>query len=72
MEFIYENDEGEEIEVKGYGHYLVRKESTVYMAPALLLHYIIDHDYRPPQVFVDAVLNGEFLTTDDLEVRGED
>jgi hypothetical protein len=61
--------DGKQIEVEGYGHYLVRQENTVYMAPALLLHYIIDHDYLPPQVFLDAVLNGEFMTADDLVAR---
>ena len=59
---------GETIEVTGYGHYLVRIEDAVYMAPALLLHYILDHGYQPPQEFINAVINGQFLTTDDLEV----
>ena len=60
---------GEEFSVKGYGHYLVRYENAVYMAPALLLHYILDHNYLPPKEFTDAVINGAFLTTEDLEVR---
>lgn len=57
------------VEVAGHGHYLVRHENLVYMAPALLLHYILDHGYQPPQEFIDAVINGQFLTTDDLEVK---
>ena len=57
------------VEVIGYGHYLVRYEKAVYMAPALLLHYILDHQYRPPQIFIDAVLKGKFLTTNDLEIK---
>ena len=60
---------GETIEVTGHGHFLVQDEDAVYMAPALILHYILDHDYLPPQVFIDAVINGEFLTTEDLEVK---
>lgn len=60
---------GKEIDVTGYGHYLVRYEEAVYMAPALLLHYVLDHNYCPPQVFIDAVIDGKFLTTDDLEVK---
>ncbi|OGO38169.1 MAG: hypothetical protein A2147_08050 [Chloroflexi bacterium RBG_16_57_8] len=63
---------GKTVDVKGYGHYLVRHENSVYMAPALLLHYILDHHYRPPQVFIDAVIKGEFLTTDDLEIKRSD
>jgi hypothetical protein len=42
------------------------------MAPALLPHYIIDHHYHPPQIFIDAVINGKFLTTDDLEINRSD
>jgi len=60
---------GKQVDVKGYGHYLVRYENSVYMAPALLPHYILDHHYLPPQAFIDAVINGKFLTTDDLEIK---
>ena len=60
---------GENVDVRGYGHYLVLHKKAVYMAPALLLHYILDHHYRPPQIFIDAVLNGKLLATDDLEVK---
>lgn len=61
---------GKKINVKGYGQYLVRYGKAVYMAPALIIHYILDHDYCPPQIFIDAVTNGEFLTVDDLEIKG--
>lgn len=60
---------GKKINVSGHGHFLVRYGKAVYMAPALLLHYILDHNYRPPQRFIDAVMNGKFLTIDDLEVK---
>ena len=60
---------GKTITLSGHGQYFVRKDSAVYMAPALLLHYIIDHHYCPPQVFIDAVNQGEFLTVDDMEVK---
>lgn len=63
---------GNTIDVSGHGHFLVRYEKAVYMAPALLLHYILDHHYCPPQVFCDTVINGEFLTADDLEVKPSD
>ena len=56
------------IQLKGHGHYLVRAEKTVYMAPELLLHYISDHGYCPPQQFVRATICGEFLGPDDLEI----
>ena len=60
---------GHHINVTGYGHYLVHYEKAVYMAPALLLHYILDHQYCPPQNFIDAVAKGKFLTTNDLEAK---
>ena len=66
------NWKGKPVEVTGHGHYLIQDEKAVYMAPALLLHYILDHNYRPPQVFIDAVINGRFLATEDLEVRQSD
>lgn len=53
----------------GHGHYLVRKGEAVYMAPELVLHYILDHRYSPPREFVQAVVQGKFLTQDDLDVR---
>ena len=43
------------IGLKGHGHYLVQLGSIVYMAPALLLHYILGHEYRPPDEFLEAV-----------------
>jgi hypothetical protein len=60
---------GKTVDLAGYGHYLVRNEKAVYMAPALLLHYILDHQYCPPKIFIDAVVNGKILTTDDLEIK---
>ncbi len=50
----------------GHGHYLIRLDERVFMAPALLLHYILDHGYRPPDDFSQAVLSGAFLSPDDL------
>jgi len=36
------------------------------MCPALILHYILDHHYKPPQVFIQAVIQGVFLEESDL------
>lgn len=54
------------VRVRGYGHFLIQHGNIVYMAPALILHYIVDHSYKPPGVFVEAVLTGKILTTSDL------
>ena|SRR5215471_6427489 len=50
----------------GKGHHLVRFGDAVYMCPALLPHYVVVHGYRPPDVFVRAVLEGRFLADSDL------
>ena len=59
---------GETLRLYGHGHYLVRLDKNVFMAPKLLLHYIVDHCYRPPSEFVEAVTEGEFLRAHDLVV----
>lgn len=33
-------------------------EDDIFAAPDLIHHYVTVHDYRPPQVFIEAVLNG--------------
>lgn len=38
------------------GEVRIRAGSHVFGAPAMLIHYIEAHRYRPPQVFIDAVL----------------
>lgn len=35
--------------------HVVDKSGCVYAAPSLILHYIQDHNYRPPDVFIRAV-----------------
>jgi hypothetical protein len=48
----------------------VEHEGRVYVCPALILHYILDHSYRPPDEFVQAVTQGRFLTRDPWLVHG--
>lgn len=60
---------GREIRLCGHGHYIVRLGDVAYVAPELLLHYIVDHEYRPPDEFVRAVIEGTFLTFADLVVK---
>ncbi|MEZ5324229.1 MAG: hypothetical protein R3F19_04110 [Verrucomicrobiales bacterium] len=35
---------------------VIGENGTTYSAPALLLHYIAEHQYQPPAEFVEAVL----------------
>ena len=53
----------------GHGHYLIQKDNVVYMAPELLLHYILNHQYCPPDEFIQAVLHGKFLEEKDLVIE---
>jgi hypothetical protein len=32
------------------------EDGVTYVAPALVAHYIMEHQYQPPQKFIDAVL----------------
>jgi hypothetical protein len=62
---------GEKARVRGYGHFLIRTAKNIYMAPVLILHYILDHGYKPPDDFIEAVIAGKCLSMDDLEfVKG--
>jgi hypothetical protein len=57
---------GAQVRLYGHGHHLLKHGSIIYIAPALILHYILDHGYRPPQEFLEATTAGHFLGPDDL------
>ncbi len=42
----------------GDGEIRVIGESAIYAAPALIYHYVVDHEYRPPDEFIQAVMTG--------------
>ena len=62
------------LQLYGHGHFIVLakrrllRRRVAYMFPALLLHYIVAHQYRPPDEFVTAVLVGQFLNQDNLRL----
>lgn len=41
------------------------KNNIVYAAPNLIIHYVINHHYIPPQNFIDAVINGPRPNSDE-------
>ena len=51
----------------GQGHYLILYENDIYICPALILHYILHHDYCPPEKFITAVAKGRFISSDEYE-----
>lgn len=49
-------------ERRNAGYYEMRvwgKNGKVYAAPSLIFHYITCHQYKPPQEFIDAVMEAE-------------
>lgn len=40
---------------------VIGDNSTIYVAPTLIAHYVEAHDYLPPQEFIEAVLCGRFI-----------
>ena len=46
-------------------------DGTVYAAPDLILHYVHDHHYHPPQEFVDAVMTSELPVSAEYQTRIE-
>ena len=32
-------------------------KTKIFAAPSLIIHYILEHGYKPPQEFIDAVIN---------------
>ncbi len=43
-------------EILGNGEIRVRAlDGKIYVAPVLIYHYIVCHEYLPPRVFIDAV-----------------
>lgn len=43
----------------GNGTVFVTYNNITYAAPEMILHYVVKHKYKPPQEFIDAVLNGK-------------
>jgi len=42
----------------GNGEIWIVGKDQIYAAPSLIIHYIKDHNYLPPQEFIDSVFNG--------------
>lgn len=42
----------------GDGEIRVIGRNVIYAAPALIYHYVVEHDYSPPPEFIDAIMTG--------------
>ena len=40
---------------KGNGEVVLKYRGNTFIAPQLLYHYIYEHGYRPPRIFIEAV-----------------
>jgi len=49
---------GEELKLGSADIRVVGKDGTVYAAPNMIFHYVVDHLYQPPDEFIQAVLQG--------------
>ena len=56
--FPLEVKRGEIITRLGNGEIRVIGQKVIYAAPTMIYHYVVAHNYLPPQEFVDAVLTG--------------
>lgn len=56
---------GEERKVGYYEMRVWARNGKVYAAPSLIFHYISCHGYKPPQEFIDAVLEAEDPDSDE-------
>ena len=46
---------------------VVPSDQVMYVAPKMIVHYIKEHGYLPPEQFIDAVLKSPFPGTKDYE-----
>lgn len=45
------------------------REKVIFASPALIIHYVDKHEYRPPHEFVSAVMNEEAMRAWNAEVE---
>jgi hypothetical protein len=59
--------------ITAHGHYLYRLGSRVHMFPRFILHYIVSHQYLPPDELFESIEQGVRLTAHELKLtRVED
>jgi hypothetical protein len=46
---------------------VIGKDNVIYAAPDLIYHYVTKHNYRPPDEFIQAVLDGPLPDTPEYE-----
>jgi hypothetical protein len=58
LESYFKSEQGEKYMNEGNGEIRVIGKSAVYACPALIYHYVVEHQYKPPDEFVEAIFTG--------------
>ena len=45
----------------GSASIMIKHKGTTFLCPSRVVHYVADHDYKPDDVVVDAILNGKVV-----------
>ena len=61
---------GEHAETSSGDVILKFANGNTYMMPDMILHYVADHGYLPPEQFVDDVLHCAFAAGERLQTKG--
>lgn len=61
---MYVSVAGQELRL-GFAEIRVFGRSRVYASPNLVYHYVVEHKYKPPREFVEAVIHGPQPSTDE-------
>jgi hypothetical protein len=55
----------------GVANFGVPSEDRLYVAPELIVHYIEEHDYCPPEEFIKAVMNSPLPESEEYQLITE-
>ena len=59
---------GNQLRSFGTAEIRVFYQGRIYAAPNLIYHYVTEHNYQPPDEFIEAVLNGPLPGSPEYEV----
>jgi hypothetical protein len=66
-EFCGKLDESDITQISSCETRVFGSDGVVYASPELICHYVVAHHYRPPNVFIEAVMNGPQPFTETYE-----
>ena len=55
---------------KGNGQIRICSQNNIwYVAPTMIYHYVIKHNYHPPNEFINAIINPKYIAKDSKNVK---